>query len=357
MRVENRWRDILAAATDATVVVSARDRGGEAQVRMRGGQAVTLRVRWAGEGWPQDVLRAIEGVPSPWPADVVLLARRLSPGAVERLRELGANWADETGQAHIHGPGGLLVMRERPQARPAGRARSPFAWSASAIDIAELMLARDDGPLRTTTLARESRWSLPQIANVLGSFDAQGWTIKRGPARGPRAHRELIDANAMLGSWSTALSETPRASRIAHRSTRDVIGLLADELAPALDGETTWALSGWAGLELAAAFATTTPSLHVYIAEQDFAGPLSSAMQAAGLREVEQGGRVTFWPAGPDLLARSATREGMPVVSGPRLYADLISFGARGLDAAAHVKEQLIDPMHSRHDVEGEDDG
>jgi hypothetical protein len=34
------------------------------------------------------------------------------------------------------------------------------------------------------------------------------------------------------------------------------------------------------------------------------------------------------------------------VVSPPRLYADLNAFGARGGDAADHVKAQLIDPLH-----------
>ena len=34
-------------------------------------------------------------------------------------------------------------------------------------------------------------------------------------------------------------------------------------------------------------------------------------------------------------------------MSGPRLFADLSSFGGRGGDAADHVKAELIDPLHS----------
>ena len=117
--------------------------------------------------------------------------------------------------------------------------------------------------------------------------------------------------------------------------------------APAL-GTTTigWALSGWAGLEIAAPFATTTPSLHVYVAESDFAGPLSDAIEHAGLREVEEGGRVTFWAADTRTLALATQREDMPIVSAPRLFADLTALGGRGQDAADHVKELLIDPLH-----------
>ena len=68
-----------------------------------------------------------------------------------------------------------------------------------------------------------------------------------------------------------------------------------------------WAVSGWAGLELAAPFATTTPSLHVYVADTDFASPLSDAIAEAGLREVDEGGRVTFWQ--PTLACSGSSSE------------------------------------------------
>jgi hypothetical protein len=38
----------------------------------------------------------------------------------------------------------------------------------------------------------------------------------------------------------------------------------------------------------------------------------------------------------------------MPVVSAPRLYADLSSLQARGQDAADHIKTLLIDPLHPK---------
>lgn len=232
MGAENRVRSILARAIDGAAVERLTNDDDHALcVRTRDGQTIALQVKWAGEGWPQDVRGIINDIPIPWPADVVLIARRLSPGAIEQLRELKANWADETGQAHIYGPNGLIVVRERLESRSTSHARRDFSWTASAIDLAELILSRGDAPLRTTGLARESRWSVAQVANVLTGFDGQGWTSKRGPARGPRAHRELVDLDGMLGSWSTELGESPRLSRIAHRATRDVMSLLRQQLA------------------------------------------------------------------------------------------------------------------------------
>lgn len=346
--MENRAEDILATVVDGAVVerLAGHDNGYDLCLRTRDGQIVALQLKWAGKGWPQDIRRVTETVPKPWPADVVLVARRLSPGAIERLRELNANWADETGQARIYGPNGLIVIREHLEAHQPSQASRGFSWSASAIDLAELVLSGSDDRLRATELARETRWSAAQVANVLKAFDARGWTVKRGAARGPYAYRELVEADGMLDAWSTALAESPRTARIAHRATTDVMRLLHDELAPAFERKTEWAVSGWAGLELVAPFATTIPNLHIYVAQRDFHGTLSNVIADASLHEVDEGGRVTFWPASADVLARATSREGVSVVSAPRLYADLLSFGARGFDAAAHVKEQAIDPLH-----------
>jgi hypothetical protein len=124
------------------------------------------------------------------------------------------------------------------------------------------------------------------------------------------------------------------------------VRLLREDVGPALDRHVGWSLTGWAALELSAPFTTTIPSLHIYVVEDDFAGPLSAAIADADLREVDSGGRVTFWAADARLLRFAAARDGIPVASPPRIYADLTGFGARGLDAAAHLKEQLIDPLH-----------
>jgi hypothetical protein len=342
--VENRWRRILASAVDGAVV----EAGAQADllIRTRSGGSISIDVKWAGEGWPQDVRRAAGDVPHPWPPNVVVLAQQLSPGAIDWLRERDANWADEVGQARVLGPDGLIVIREPARSPRMERSARSFRWSPSALTIAEAILSRPDGPLRATELAPVSGWSVPQVANVLKAFDAQGWTVKRGAARGPHAHRELIDADALLATWSSGIAQAPRRTRIAHRATRDVLALLRGQVAPALDQSVEWALSGWAGLELAAPFATTTPSLHVYVAENDFAGPLSDAIERAGLREVDEGGRVTFWSTDVGMLALAMRREEIPVASPPRLFADLAALSGRGQDAADHVKELLIDPLH-----------
>lgn len=348
MQAENRPSRILAAALDGVAVRDAVSPGGpDLLVQTRDGTQIAIEVKWAGEGWPDDVRRVARVVPDPWPENLVLVARHLSPGAIEWLRERNANWADEAGQARIIGPQGLLVIREPAIRSTAVLSPRAFSWSPSSLLIVEAILARPDEPLRAAQLAQVCGWSTPQTASVLKALDAHGWTAKRGPARGPSAYRELVDANAMLAAWSGALAERPRDVRIAHRTTRDAMSLLRGKLRAALDQNVRWAASGWAGLELAAPFTTTVPTVHVYVRDEDFAGALSRAIEDAGLRELDEGGRFNFWRADERTFALTRKHRGLPVASPPRLYADLSSFGARGQDAADHVKSELIDPLHS----------
>jgi hypothetical protein len=348
MLVENTLREILVSALDGSIAETAGSPAeGDISLRLRNGHTISFEVKWAGEGWPQDVRVAAADVAEAWPDNVVLLARELSPGAIEWLRARGANWADETGQTRILGPDGLIVIRELAQRRSRERTVPAVTWSKSAIATAEAILALEERPLRAIELASLTGWSVAQTANVLKAFDGRGWTIKRGTQRGPRAYRELLDMPGMLAAWSSTVAEQPRTVRIAHRATQDAMRLLRDDLAPALERSTRWAVSGWAGLELAAPLVTTTPSLHIYVARDDFAGQLSDAIEHAGLREVDEGGRVIFWPAEPSTLDLVWYIHNIPIVSPPRLYADLSSLGARGQDAADHVREQLVDPLHS----------
>jgi hypothetical protein len=335
---------IVARALDGTIIERTTAHGDDpvdVLVRPRGSdEPVALQMKWIGAGWPGDVRRVAERLPRPWPANLVFVARELSPGALEWLERHEANWADATGRARIVGPGGLLVIRD-PVRRPSSGSR-PFRWSASALALAELLLARWRPRLRIDDLAAESGWSTAQVGMVLSAFDAQGWTSKQGAARGPGAWRRLEDPDGLLSTWAAALADRPKRQRSAHRATRDVMTLLRDRLTPALE-HVKWALTGWAGLELAAPYMTGVPTLQIYVANEDFAGPLSAAIRDAGLREVDEGARVVFWAIDHRALALAIRDHELPVASPPRLYADLLALGGRGFDAADHVKTELID--------------
>ena len=318
-------------------------------VSVTGGHAKEpLTLLWAGEGWPADVDEVLAKAPDPWPRDLVVVARHFSPGALRSLRERDANWADETGDARIIGPSRLFVVRLQRHGESTRKSAEvrPFAWTPSAVAIAEAILARPTNSIVNRVIDEMTDFSAAQISRTLGQFDRRGWTRKAGNERGPGALRVLDDGDEFLRSWAAHVASTSRPTIQAHTILGDPFTFVRERLVPALDRVGDWALSGWAGLELEAPFATQVPTLHIYVSEGSFDdGRLADVLSRSSLRRVDEGGRIILWPASTTALRlrKTAEREQLPVVSAPRLYADLLSFGGRGIDAAEHVREMLID--------------
>jgi hypothetical protein len=300
------------------------------------GHTHQLHAVWAGEGWPADVRAALEHLESVAPA--VVVARDFSPGAIDALRETGANYVDEAGRVRIRSSSGLLVQKEL-ASKPKPR-RPQFKWAKSTLACAEAILARPELVHRASQLAAVTGWSVPQASNVLRKFDAQGWTQKEGPERGRSAARELADVDALLKSWVVGVREERRNLRSTHRVLRDPMAFLHHELAEALAG-IGWAVTGWAGLELAAPYATAVPTLQCYVESSAFGPKLDRAISQAGLRDVDEGARVEFIEATGVVLSL-ASGQPVAVVSAPRLYADLLAIGGRAATAAEHVRETLL---------------
>jgi hypothetical protein len=339
----NEIRLALDRALDGLAIVEAVEtKGGLARVLIRGRtRSYRLHALWAGAGWPADVDRATRHLGEKWPPGLVVVARSLSAGSRETLDRRGASWVDGSGDAHIVARD-LLVMREAKQ-QP-GVDRRAFSWSASAVSIAEALLNRSSPyGVRATELAMITGWSTPQISQVLGAFDAEGWTTKWGPQRGPGASREVADGARMLDAWAKEVSSVEPERRLAERIFSDPMQFLVDELAPVLDKHGIgWAVTGWAAAERLAPFATAVPTLQMYIEERAFRGPLTLVMQDIPVREVESGGRIEFRSADSHLLKLATRRNGIPLATAPRVFADLQALGGRGEDAAMHLREEVI---------------
>lgn len=340
---KNRAAQLLSRAFDGGVVEHrGEDRAGAELLRVRGlNGSWDFRVFWAGEGWPGDLNAVLQRLPrGKPPADALFAARDFSPGAISMLAELGASWADELGNARIHGHG-LLVLRDADRVEPA---RPRFSWSASALAVAEALLSRDwpDG-VRTSEVATLIDWSPPQVSQILQGFDRKGWTVKFGPQRGPNARREVQDTDALLDAWSSEIAAGDREARFAHRVIRSPLEFLRGEMKEVLDQAVRWSLSGWAAAHELAPLTDAVPSLQIYVHEDDFGKPLFDALDRLGLTDVAEGGRVAFFPAPASVLALSQPGGIGPIASTPRVYADLLSLGGRATDAAAHLREELID--------------
>jgi len=349
-QAENPIEKALGRAVDSLAVVSpvGDDGGGERpRYELRTAErAFVIRALWAGAGWPADVQRAVRGVDEPWPRDLVVVARHLSPGSREILARLGANWVDESGQAHIVGPD-FLVIRDASERPDESDSDDRFSWSPSALSIAEAILSRPwPSGIATNELATITGWSPTQVSQVLQAFDASRWTAKWGPQRGPRARREIADLDGLLNAWAQAASRDDAPRRFADRTFKDALEFLRGELAPSLDEHVRWAVTGWAAAQLMAPYATVVPSLQIYVPEAEFTGALTQAIRQGPAREVNEGGRIEFRPASPHVFDFVTRAFEVPTASPPRVFADLRSMGGRGEDIAAHLRDEVIVPQH-----------
>ena len=326
------------------VAISTWSRGGTKEplaieMRLAGGKPVRLDVVWLPEGWPSDVKRALAYLEGSSGCHLVVAAPSLSAGAIEELRKRGANWIDERGNVRLIVPPGLALLKTAP---PERRSAPSFAWSRSKVMIAEVLLSEPREPHELTVIAARTGISIAQVSNVLRAFDKLAWTERHGPKRGVGVWRTLANPGSMLEAWTAHLVAARPARRYGHRVFRDPMQLLESELAAVLRERTSWAVTGWAGASLVAPFVTLTPVLHIYIASDDFDRVADDVFAAAKIRSVDSGPNVELWRAEGPIFLHAGTKTTFPVVSAPRLHADLVALGGRGEDAAEHVRETVI---------------
>jgi hypothetical protein len=338
-------RRALAAVKQALedlpgVVVSPKNGGRPLgiEIHLAGRKPLQLDVVWLSEGWPSDVKSALGQLTRSSARPLVVAAPTLSPGAIEELRKRGINWIDELGNVRLVVPPGLALLKTAPLAR---RKAPSFAWSRSKVIIAEILLSEPSGRHELDSISSRTGVSIPQVSNVLGTFDKQGWTERHGPRRGRGVWRTVVKPGSMLESWTEHLRSTRPLRHSGHRVLRDVLQFLQNELVPLLPRTEEWAVTGWAGAAFLVPSVTLTPVLHLYIASEDFDRVAEGVFKAAKIRSVESGSNVELWRADMPLLHFPAERR-LPVVSPPRLYADLMALGGRGEDAARNVRETLL---------------
>jgi len=347
-------RYALEGLPHAVEVAPARGAAGPA-VDVRYGTSTSRLVPvWAGTGYPQDVLRALRELedicvaPEETP---VLAVREMSRGAVGILRERGASWVDERGHASISAPPALVVSRGASVRHAAPSKSAELRWSEGSGAIAEYLLTvaqnrGEDPPVELPSgaqIARDVGLSAGFVSRTLNELDAMGWTAKTGARRGATASRRLVDPTEMLSSWARWHSHRSIEAVLAHALFGDPIEFVREKLAPALEG-VSWAVTGWLALDRRAPFATSTPRVTIYVDPSATSGSdlMNRLFLAADLREVDRGARVAIVTSDPHVLATAHADGDLPLVSDIRLYGDLLREGARGPDAAEHLRAATI---------------
>lgn len=313
-----------------------------------------LGLTWAGEGFPEDVRRALATMwvkPERRSAGTVaiVVARRISPGAQRILDEHAVSWVDETGAARIAAPPGLLVDRHGNDARNEVPAASTWHWSPSAAIVGEVVLTdavrqhrnRPNERFRLDhagVLAQRARVSASAVNGALRGWEHEGWIAKSGGARGPSAQRNLTSASDLLSSWAAWVADQRLRELAFHVLFSNALSWVQTELSVLMPPDDSWCIGGLMASELQAPHATAVPRVICHVAESHLE-PLGQALTAAGhLRPVTSGARFILRAARWPTIGLAQRRE-LPLASAPRVYADLLSEGGRSEDVASHFRK------------------
>jgi hypothetical protein len=294
-----------------------------------------LEIRWAGYGDLRHVRRALEDQPDA--SRLIVVARRLSPGARELLSERGAGWADETGAAEI-AVGTIVVSRTgRPEQRDFRQKR----WTRSVLAVAEAVLV---GTRPTVSeVAEATGLSSGGSTNALRFLTDQGLLEMNAP-RGRDSGRRMPDPERLLDQYAAAVEKERPSERLAvATNSRDIIGDLLDTGRRWDAAGVAWAATGAAAASVIAPYLTSVNTSEVYVAADTSAG-LESVAAKAGLRPIE-GGRMTLRPfPTPSIRRLAGVIQGLRVAPWPRVCLDLRGSGVRGEEAAEH----LLEVVHAR---------
>jgi hypothetical protein len=292
-----------------------------------------FRAAWVRRGWPADVRARLERSPEV----TLVVAPEFSSGARQLLDERAINWVDETGAANLRGEG-LLVRVDRALA-PKDPAPSGASWSEIAVLAAEATLAAPPAQITTAWIAAHAGCSIARASRILTGWDQEGWTAKHGPPRGRGAHRVLEHPHAMLESWTAHLNDGPIERWFAHTTSRNLDDVQA-RLTSTLD-DLAFGWTGWAAAQQLAPFVTQLPVLHLRVDERYARRDLAPRLEDAGLTITDDAGRIELWRTPDNAFSLTTLSPSGPLVSWPRVYADLKRLGGRGDDAAQHLRDVM----------------
>ncbi len=243
----------------------------------------------------------------------------------------------------------MIVLDSAVHARPTDQG---FRWSTSAAAVGEFVLwwRTDSSPRRkvdlslplNTQIAAYLPVSVAQVSKVLNKFDQEGWTRKTGAEREGREHCEcstMLPASSAAGQRGSRRNVSRRYGR--HARIPDPATFYFERLRHALPA-TSHCLTGWLAADMRAPLSTSIPNLSLYLDPDVFDFGIDDVMDSTGLRRVQSGQRVTFIRA-EDQVLTLATKAEPPLASDARIYADLLTAGSRGEQAASHLREVTLD--------------
>lgn len=165
--------------------------------------------------------------------------------------------------------------------------------------------------------------------------------LAAGAKRGRGSGRHVKDENELLAAYATAIETLPLPLELQVGVTwRDPVAGLIEAGKRWGKAGITWTATGAVAASVIAPYLTAVTHAAAYV-DGDSIVALESVAGKAGLRPIE-GGRLTLKPF-PTAAVRALAKkvDGLTTAPWPRVYADLLSEGLRGEEAAEHLLEVI----------------
>jgi hypothetical protein len=287
---------------------------------------------WAGEGWPGDVDRLLIAAPKL----KVVFARHLSEGAKAKLAERHIGWVDESGQANITLPSGLVVSRETSQTikPPVTSTR----WTATMLTATEAIFAGI--PPTVEAIEISTRMSRGAAAKAMSRLEERGLLARPQAKRGRGVSRQIVDIDALIDDYAAAAAELRAKQRPirVHRLMANPLDALATKIGPNLTAfGVTWAVTGVGASVLLAPYLSDVTVIELYVDRAHFGR--KDLADIVGGREVTKGHLIEVRELPSVISAQGPNVDGIQVALPARVYADLMAAGGRLAEAAQHLRE------------------
>lgn len=299
-------RKQLATSGDAVFEISAPDR-----------RSTMLAVQAKTRPTPKDLWASLDEIRGAGAhGSMIFIARYLSEGARNLLREAKVNHLDLTGNIWILiSEPGLYIERQGASEDPDREARSSRSLRGPKVGrIVRALIDRREPP-GVRELAHLTKINAGYVSRVLAYLDSQALITRVGYGR-----MQSVDWPALLRSWAQASPLEARGEMKLYLEPRGLSSLLA-RLSSAHE---QYAVTG--GLA-AAAFAPVTPARLGIIWTRDAA----AAVAGLGLRAAEVGSNVLLGEPSDEVVFEGAVqRGGVWYAAMSQVAADLLTSPGRG---------------------------
>lgn len=302
------------------------------------GDAGWLQVIDAGSGRTEQVVQALRRAQAS--AFVTVVAgRHFSAPALTELTAADANYMDDRHlMVRLRTPAMLVRLQDESQPRFAPP-KSALRLSGAAGGVALVLLSDTAREWKVSDLAAEARASLATAQKTVVALESEGLLERSG--RGPATRRRVTDAGALLDRYARdAVADRKVLARgfVLDDGALQTMRAASQHLSATEQGALVW-FSGVAAAQLVAPHVT---AVRVFEAWVDTPVRPAFVLESLGAMPVDEGANLVIMRGHKGVLVGSEYRDGIPVVSVFRMYADALADPARGEEQADYLRETVI---------------